>query len=131
MAGLKILLADDNLFIRTTLKSIIEAIPNKGYQVIGLAENGKEAVSLYRKLRPDILLCDITMPIMDGLGAVKKIVSEFPDAYIVMCSAIGQESIIIQALTLGAAEFLIKPYNPEIIENLLLRSEQKIAKERG
>ena len=79
--------------------------------MIGEAENGREAVELYRKLKPEIVTMDITMPEMTGLDAVKEIKKEFPDAKIVMCSSMGQQKMVMDAIEAGAKDYIVKPFN--------------------
>lgn len=105
-----ILLVDDAAFMRMMLKDILT---KNGYQVVGEAENGLKAVDKYRELMPDLALMDITMPEMDGLQALKKIKSEWPDAKIVMCSAMGQQAMVIDAIQSGARDFIVKPFQPD------------------
>jgi two-component system chemotaxis response regulator CheY len=103
-----VVIVDDAKFMRKTLTSILQ---NAHYEVIGEAENGEEAVALYRALQPDLMTMDITMPLMSGIEAVKKIKEEFPDAKIVMCSAIGQQRIVVEAIEAGAKDFIVKPFD--------------------
>lgn len=116
----KILIVDDAKFMRMTLTRIIE---QAGYEVVGEAMTGTEAIELYRQLKPDLVFMDITMPDMDGITAVKTIVGEFPDAKIVMCSALGQQRMIVEAIEAGAKDFIKKPFDSsqivETIEKLL------------
>jgi len=102
----KILIAEDSAYMRTLLKDVLI---RHGYDVVGEAENGKEAVELYGKLHPDIVTMDITMPEMDGLEALKAIKETYPSARIVMVSAMGQQNLVIEAIRLGAVDFFIKP----------------------
>lgn len=106
----RILVVDDAVFMRTIIKSILA---NSEYNVVGEASNGAEAIVRYRELRPDIVTLDITMPIMDGIQALKGIKAEFPDAKVVMCSAMGQQALVIEAVQAGAMDFIIKPFNKE------------------
>lgn len=105
-----ILLVDDAAFMRMMLKDILT---KNGYTVVGEAENGLKAVEKFRELSPDLALMDITMPEMDGLQALKKIKAEWPDAKIVMCSAMGQQAMVIDAIQSGAKDFIVKPFQPE------------------
>lgn len=109
---LKALIIDDLHFMRTIIREILE---QAGYIVVGEAENGEEGVFLYEKLKPDIVLLDITMPVMDGLTALKHILKKDPGSKIIMCSALGQQEYIIKAIQLGAKDFIVKPFNPERI----------------
>ena len=104
-----VLICDDALFMRTLLAEIME---QAGFEVVGQAGTGTEAVSLYRQLKPDLVTMDIIMPDMGGIDAVKTIVGEFPDANVVMCSAMGQQSLVIEAIQAGARDFVVKPFQP-------------------
>lgn len=105
-----VLLVDDAAFMRMMLKDILT---NNGYKVIGEAENGMVAVEKYCELKPEITIMDITMPEMDGLQAVKEIRSRDPQARIIMCSAMGQQAMVIEAIQSGAKDFVVKPFQPE------------------
>ncbi|MBW5449305.1 response regulator [Cohnella sp. CFH 77786] len=106
----KILVVDDAAFMRMTLKDMLS---KGGHEVVGEAENGVEAVEQYRKLNPDLVTMDITMPIMEGIEAVRQIKQEFPNAKIIMCSAMGQQGMVVQAIQAGARDFVVKPFQPE------------------
>lgn len=103
----RILISDDALFMRTALKNILT---QHGYEIVGEAENGLMAVDLYRALNPDVVLMDITMPEMDGIEALKAIRAEFPEARVVMCTAMGQKALVVQAIGAGARDFIVKPF---------------------
>ncbi|HLS71059.1 MAG TPA: response regulator [Chitinophagaceae bacterium] len=103
----KILIVDDAKFMRVTLANILS---NEGYEILGEAQNGKEAVELYEKLQPDLVTMDITMPIMDGLEAIRRIIDLDDQAKIIVCSAMGQQKIVVEAIELGAKDFIIKPF---------------------
>ncbi|MBT2637018.1 MULTISPECIES: response regulator [unclassified Bacillus (in: firmicutes)] len=102
-----VLLADDSTFLRAWLRRLIN---NEIFQVTGEAKNGKEAFMSYKENKPDIVFMDITMPIMDGIEALKKIKEYDLDARIVMVSSLGQQSIILDCLRLGAMDFVVKPH---------------------
>lgn len=104
----KILVVDDAKFLRMTLSNILR---KANHEIIGEAENGKEAIELYRELQPDLVTMDITMPIMSGLDAVREIKKEFPSAKIIMCSAMGQQKMVVEAIEAGAKDFIIKPFD--------------------
>ena len=106
----RILITDDALFMRTALKDILT---QNGYEVVGEAENGEQSVALYRSLKPDVVLMDITMPDMDGIQALKVIRSEDPEAKIVMCTAMGQKNLVVEAIGAGARDFIVKPFEAE------------------
>lgn len=106
----KILITDDALFMRVTLKNILVS---NGYEVADEAANGKEAIEKYMVHQPDLVMMDITMPIMDGISAAKEIKSMHPDANIVMCTAMGQKNMVVEAIKAGAKDFIVKPFQPE------------------
>ena len=105
-----ILLADDLAFIKMVQKEILA---KKGYQVIGEASDGIEVIEKYKKLNPDVVIMDITMPRMDGLNALKAIKQIDPNARVIVCSALGQQKLIIEAIKIGAKDFIVKPFDPE------------------
>jgi two-component system chemotaxis response regulator CheY len=106
----KVLLADDLYFMRMVQKEVLES---KGFQIVGEASTGTEAVAKYQELRPDIVILDITMPEMNGLEAMKRIFASDPDAKIIICSAIGQQNLIVDAINSGIKDFIVKPFKPE------------------
>jgi two-component system chemotaxis response regulator CheY len=106
----RILITDDALFMRVTLKNILT---QSGYEVVGEATNGKEAVELYQSLKPDLVTMDITMPEMDGIQALKEIKALDPAAVIVMCTAMGQKNMVVEAVQSGAKDFIVKPFQPD------------------
>ena len=108
--GIDVLIADDLKFIKLVLRETLE---KAGFRVVGEASNGQEAVELYQNSRPDVVLMDITMPKMDGLAALKQILKFDPEAKVIMCSALGQQTLIVQALQLGAKDFIVKPFREE------------------
>ena len=111
----KVLIVDDAAFMRLNLKNILK----DEFEVAGEAENGKEAVELYQETNPDIVTMDITMPVMDGLEAIKAIQDIDPEAQIVVCSAMGQQKIVIQAIEMGAKDFIVKPFKKDrVMESL-------------
>ncbi len=108
--GARILIVDDAAFMRMMIKNILTS---NGYEVVGEAENGLQAVEKYKELKPDLVTMDITMPEMDGIAAVKEIKKIDPNARIIMCSAMGQQSMVIEAIQAGAKDFIVKPFNPQ------------------
>jgi two-component system chemotaxis response regulator CheY len=104
-----VLICDDALFMRTMLADILE---RAGFEVVGQAETGAEAVRKYRELKPSLVTMDIIMPDMGGIDAVREIVKEYPDANILMCSAMGQQALVIEAIQAGARDFVVKPFQP-------------------
>ncbi|HOO63343.1 MAG TPA: response regulator [Synergistaceae bacterium] len=105
-----VLIVDDAAFMRMMLKDILS---KNGYEIVGEAENGKVAVSMYEELKPDVVTMDITMPEMDGITAVKEIKKNSADAKVVMVSAMGQQAMVIEAIQAGAADFIVKPFQPD------------------
>ena len=108
----RILVVDDLAFIKLIIRDTLE---KKGFDVAGEASNGIEAIEMYIKLKPDIVLMDITMPRMDGIQALSKIMSLDSNAKVIMCSALGQQRLIIQSIKLGAKDFIVKPFKSERI----------------
>jgi two-component system chemotaxis response regulator CheY len=106
----KILIVDDAAFMRMMIKEILT---KNGFEVIGEAQDGKEAVTKYKELQPDLVTLDITMPEMDGLGALKEIRSYDPNAKVIMCSAMGQQAMVIDAIQAGAKDFIVKPFQAD------------------
>ena len=106
----RVLIADDALFMRVTLKKILT---EGGFEVAGEAANGAEAVKLYQELRPDVVTMDITMPELDGISALKQIRAIDGDARVIMCTAMGQRNMVVEAIQSGAKDFIVKPYQPE------------------
>ncbi|WP_019879190.1 response regulator [Succinispira mobilis] len=106
----RILVVDDAAFMRMMIKDILS---KNGFEVVGEAENGQIAVEKYKELKPDLVTMDITMPELDGIGAVKEIKKINPAAVIVMCSAMGQQSMVIEAIQAGARDFIVKPFQAD------------------
>ena len=105
-----ILICDDAAFMRMMIKDILT---KNGYNVAGEAENGAKAVERYNELKPDLVLMDITMPEMDGIQALKKIKSTDAGAMIIMCSAMGQQAMVIESIQSGAKDFIVKPFQAD------------------
>ena len=105
-----ILICDDAAFMRMMIKDILT---KNGYTVIGEAENGAKAVEKYAELKPDLVLMDITMPEMDGIQALKKIKEADPSATVIMCSAMGQQAMVIESIQSGAKDFIVKPFQAD------------------
>ena len=108
--AVRVLVVDDAAFMRMMVKDILS---KNGYEVVGEAENGMKAVEKFNELRPDLVTMDITMPEMDGISAVKAIKKIDPKAKIVMCSAMGQQAMVIEAIQAGARDFIVKPYQAD------------------
>lgn len=106
----KILVTDDALFMRVSLKRILEA---HGYTDIIEATNGQEAVDAYATHHPDLVMMDITMPMMDGITATRTITGQHPEAKVIICSAMGQKSMIVDAIQAGAKDFIVKPFQAD------------------
>jgi two-component system chemotaxis response regulator CheY len=102
-----VIVVDDAAFMRATLRDIFS---RNGYKVLGEAKNGIEAVALFEVHKPDLVTMDIVMPEMGGIEAVKRIIEKAPSARIIMCSAMGQQSLVIEAIQAGARDFVIKPF---------------------
>jgi len=102
-----VLICDDAVFMRTMLADILT---QAGFDVVGQAENGAEAVERYRELKPDLVTMDIVMPQMGGIDAVREILKEHGTARILMCSAMGQQALVMEALQAGARDFVVKPF---------------------
>ena len=111
-----ILIVDDSRTSRRMLANILEKF---GHTVIGEAKNGEEGVQKYRELKPDIVTLDITMPVMDGLGALDGIINEDPEANVIMVTAAGQKEKMVEAIKRGALEFMQKPFDPDQIESII------------
>jgi two-component system chemotaxis response regulator CheY len=106
----RVLIVDDAIFMRNMLRDIFAA---GGFEVAGEAANGLEAVDKYRELKPDIVTMDIVMPFKSGIEATREIVNHDGDAVVVMCSALGQESLVMEAIEAGATDFIVKPFKQE------------------
>ena len=105
-----ILICDDAAFMRMMIKDILT---KNGYTVAGEAENGLKAVEKYAELKPDLVLMDITMPEMDGIQALKGIRAKDPNASVIMCSAMGQQAMVIESIQAGARDFIVKPFQAD------------------
>ena len=110
-----VLIVDDALFMRVTIGNILKEY---GFEVVGEAANGKEAVLLYDQLLPDLVTMDITMPVMTGIEAVRRITAKHSDANIIMITALGQQSKIKSAIESGAKDFITKPFQPEQLKEV-------------
>ncbi|WP_186578195.1 response regulator [Aquibacillus kalidii] len=114
----RILVTDDAAFMRMQLKNIFTTL---GHEVVGEAENGQVSAQLYKELKPDLVSMDITMPEMNGVEAVKEIKSFDPNATIVMCSAMGQQQMVVEAIKAGAKDFIVKPFTEERVKEALAK----------
>lgn len=121
MKKISFVIVDDAVFMRTIIKKMIEQVD--GYTVLGEAANGREAIEAAKKYQPDIMTLDITMPEMDGIVAVPEILKESPQTRIIMVSAMGRQSMVIEAIKMGAKDFVIKPFEKsrvyQAIKNVL------------
>ncbi|HEY3176146.1 MAG TPA: response regulator [Candidatus Polarisedimenticolia bacterium] len=120
---LRVLIVDDALFMRSMIRDILS---NTGrFEVVGEAANGLEAVRKYSELKPGLVTMDIVMPELDGIEATREILRQDPQARIVMCSALGQEALVIESISAGARDFIVKPFTPEkvirVVDNVTSR----------
>ena len=106
----RVLVVDDAAFMR---KMVSDALVKGGHEVVGEAGNGNEAVARYQELRPEVMTLDITMPEKDGLAALQEIMALDPGARVIMCSALGQESKVLESIKIGAKDFVVKPFQPD------------------
>jgi len=113
-----VLIVDDAVFMRLMIREILE---KNGYRVVGEAENGIKAIEAYKELEPDIVTMDITMPEMNGIAALKEIKKIDSSANVVMCSAMGQQSMVIESIKAGARDFIVKPFNSDRIIEAISR----------
>lgn len=104
----KILIIDDAKFMRMTLSNLFQ---NHQFTVVGMAENGAEGIELFKQTSPDIVTLDITMPVMDGLQTLREIIEIDPAANVIMCSAMGQQKLVVEAIEIGAKDFVTKPFD--------------------
>ena len=105
-----VLICDDAAFMRMMIKDILT---KNGYNIAGEAENGVKAIEKYNELKPDLVLMDITMPEMDGIQALKKIKEADAKATVIMCSAMGQQAMVIESIQAGARDFIVKPFQAD------------------
>jgi two-component system chemotaxis response regulator CheY len=112
----RVLVVDDAAFMR---KMVSDALAKGGHEVVGEAGNGVEAVARYQELRPEVTTLDITMPAKDGLAALKEIIAFDPGARVVMCSALGQESKVLESIKLGARDFVVKPFQADRVNEAI------------
>jgi two-component system chemotaxis response regulator CheY len=118
----KVLIADDASFMRQMIRDIIEP---EGWEVVGEASDGVEVVEKFKKLHPDVVMMDIVMPKRSGIDAVKAIKAEDPGARVVMCSALGQEALVTEAIQAGAKDFIVKPFKPDAVLSTLAKVAEK------
>ena len=118
----KVLIADDASFMRQMIRDIIEP---EGWEVVGEASDGVDVVDKFKKLHPDVVMMDIVMPKRSGIDAVKAIKAEDPGARVVMCSALGQEALVTEAMQAGAKDFIVKPFKPDAVLATLAKVAEK------
>lgn len=118
----KVLIVDDAAFMRMMLKDILL---KNGYEVCGEAGDGEQALEKYKELKPDLVTMDITMPNCDGMEGLKKIISYDSKAKVIMCSAMGQQSMVIDAVKAGALDFIVKPFKPDRILETVIKALSK------
>lgn len=106
----RVLVVDDAAFMR---KMVTDALSGGGHEIVGEAGNGAEAVQRFQELRPEVMTLDITMPEKDGIAALQEIIALDPSAKVIMCSALGQESKVLESIKLGAKDFVVKPFQPD------------------
>ena len=110
MEKTRVLIIDDLPFMRAAIRTVLE---EADMEVAGEAENGKDGIFMYAQTQPDIVLLDIVMPVMDGITALQRLIRQDPAARIIMCSALGEQALIVRAIQLGARDFIVKPFQPE------------------
>ena len=118
----RVLIADDASFMRQMIRDIIEP---EGFEVVGEASDGVEVVEKFKKLHPDLVMMDIVMPKRSGIDAVKAIKLLDAGARVVMCSALGQESLVVEAMQAGAQGFIVKPFKPDAVISTLAKLAEK------
>ena len=121
--AIKVLIVDDAMFMRNMIAEIFNGKNYSGeeYEVVAEAENGIEAVERYKEHTPDIVTMDIVMPEMTGIEALREIMNLNPAANVIMCSALGQDSLVMEALDAGAKDFIVKPFQPEKVLDVVVR----------
>jgi two-component system chemotaxis response regulator CheY len=119
--AMRVLVVDDALYMRTMIRDILSG--SGRFSVVGEAANGREAVERYTELKPDLVTMDIVMPELDGIEATREILVRNPTAVVVMCSALGQEALVIESIAAGAKDFIVKPFTPEkvlrVVDNVM------------
>jgi len=117
----RVLIVDDALYMRSMIKDILTTTGR--FEIAGEASNGREAVDRFLEMKPDLVTMDIVMPELDGIEATREILKRQPDAVIVMCSALGQEALVIESIAAGAKDFIVKPFTPEkvlkVVDNVM------------
>ena len=106
----RVLICDDAIFMRTMIGDILQ---QSGFEIVGEAETGLQAIEKYRQLKPDLVTMDIVMPDMGGIDAVREITKFDPGAKVLMCSAMGKQALVVEAIQAGAKDFVVKPFQPD------------------
>jgi len=117
--SIRVLIVDDAMFMRNMLRDLFNR--SEDFEVAGEAADGAEAVARFRELKPDLVTMDIVMPQQSGIEALKQIIAESPAARVVMCSALGQETLIVEAVQAGARDFIVKPFQETRVLEVLRR----------
>lgn len=115
----RVLIVDDAVFMRNTLKEIFTS---QGFEIGGEAANGVEAIEKYKEIKPEITTMDIVMPFKNGIEATREILKQDPNATIVICSALGQESLVMEAIEAGATDFIVKPFKSENVTQVVKKA---------
>jgi len=128
--AIKILIVDDAMFMRNMIAEIFtgKKYGSEDFEVVAEAENGLEAVEKFNEHKPDVVTMDIVMPEMTGIEALKEIINADPDANVVMCSALGQDSLVMEALDAGAKDFIVKPFQPGKVLDVVTRILDSVRK---
>jgi two-component system chemotaxis response regulator CheY len=116
--AIRVLIVDDAMFMRSMIKDILTNAGGR-YEVVGEASNGREAIARYRELHPDLVTMDIVMPQLDGIEATREILKIEPKATVVICSAMGQEALVVESISAGAKDFIVKPFSAERVLQVL------------
>ena len=119
---MRVLVADDASFMRQMIRDIIEP---EGFEVVGEAADGVEVTEKFKELEPDLVMLDIVMPKRSGMDAVRELVAIDPEARVVMCSALGQEALVMEAMQAGARDFIVKPFKPDAVLATLKKVMEK------
>jgi len=117
----RILVVDDAQFMRMMVKNILSS---GGYEIAGEAENGVQGLAQYRELKPDLVIMDMIMPEMGGIDAVREIMKHDPAARVIMCSAMGQQALVVEAIQQGARDFIVKPFQPSNVLEAVAKALQ-------
>ena len=118
--AIRVLVVDDATFMRSMIKDILHNASGR-YEVVGEASNGRDAVARYRELQPQLVTMDIVMPQLDGIEATRQILKLDPAATVVMCSAMGQEALVVESISAGAKDFIVKPFTSERVLQVLAK----------